>query len=63
MRACAGAKAAGLARCPFAKESFTNKEGRNGEIANSAYGAVYGVLSILVAVAAGYAAGAVFRRA
>ena len=40
----AKAKAAGLARCPFAKESFTVKDGRNGEIANSAYGAVYGVI-------------------
>jgi hypothetical protein len=40
----AKAKAAGLARCPFAKESFTLKDGRNGEIANSAYGAVYGVV-------------------
>ena len=40
----AKAKAAGLARCPFSKEAFTVKDGRNGEIANSAYGAVYGVV-------------------
>jgi hypothetical protein len=40
----AKAKAAGLARCPFSKESFAIKDGRDGEIANSAYGAVYGVV-------------------
>jgi hypothetical protein len=33
----------GLARCPFARESFAFKDGRDGQIANSAFGAVYGV--------------------
>jgi cytochrome P450 len=54
----AKAKAAGLARCPFSKESFPIKDGRNGEIANSAYGAVYGVIegkAFPVCDTAGYA--------
>jgi hypothetical protein len=35
---------AGLARCPFPKESFAFKDGRTGVVTNSAYGAVYGVV-------------------
>jgi cytochrome P450 len=35
---------AGLARCPFPKESFAFKDGRNGEVTNSGFGAVYGVI-------------------
>lgn len=35
------AKDAGLARCPFSKESFPVKDGRNVELTNSAFGAVY----------------------
>ena len=40
------AKAAGLAAafCPFAKTSFPVSDGRNAEIANSAFGTVYGVV-------------------
>jgi cytochrome P450 len=34
-------KQAGLARCPFPKESFVVKDGRDVHIENSAYGAVY----------------------
>jgi cytochrome P450 len=32
---------AGLARCPFPKTSLTVKDGRDAEVTNSAYGAVY----------------------
>ena len=35
---------AGLARCPFPKDAFAVKDGRQGELTNSAYGAVYAVL-------------------
>jgi cytochrome P450 len=52
------AKAAGLARCPFSKASFAVKDGRNAEITNSAYGAVYSVVDgtpYPVCDAAGYA--------
>ncbi len=35
---------AGLARCPFPKESFAFKDGREGAVTNSGYGAVYGVV-------------------
>jgi hypothetical protein len=35
---------AGLARCPFPKESLAFKDGRSGEVTNSAFGAVYGVV-------------------
>jgi hypothetical protein len=38
------AKAAGFAACPFAKTSFPVSDGRNAEIANSAFGTVYGVV-------------------
>jgi hypothetical protein len=34
---------AGLARCPFSKEAFPFKDGRTGEMTNSAFGAVYAV--------------------
>ncbi|MDC0667105.1 hypothetical protein [Nannocystis radixulma] len=40
----AQAKKIGLARCPFAKASFDLKDGRTGEMTNSAFGAVYGVV-------------------
>ena len=52
------AEQAGLARCPFPKESFGFKDGRNGEVTNSAFGAVYGVVDgepYPVCDAAGYA--------
>lgn len=35
---------AGLARCPFPKAGFAFKDGRDGQVTNSAYGAVYGVV-------------------
>jgi cytochrome P450 len=35
------AKKAGLARCPFAKESLPAKDGRNVAMTNSGFGAVY----------------------
>jgi hypothetical protein len=35
---------AGLARCPFPKDGLAFKDGRDGEVTNSAYGAVYGVV-------------------
>jgi hypothetical protein len=35
---------AGLARCPFPKESFAFTDGRDGEVTNTAFGAVYGVV-------------------
>lgn len=38
------ARAAGFARCPFNPEHFSVKDGRNVELTNSAYGAVYGVV-------------------
>ena len=34
----------GLAQCPFHKGSFALKDGRQGEMTNSAFGAVYGVV-------------------
>jgi hypothetical protein len=34
-------KEIGLARCPFSKESFTVKDGRQAELTNSAFGTVY----------------------
>ena len=37
-------QAAGLARCPFPHESFPVKDGRAGELTNSVFGAVYGVV-------------------
>jgi cytochrome P450 len=37
----ARARAAGLARCPFSKEPFAVKDGRQADLTNSAYGAVY----------------------
>jgi hypothetical protein len=37
----ARAEKAGLARCPFSKESFPVKDGRNVEMTNSGFGAVY----------------------
>ena len=37
----ARAKEAGLARCPFSKESFPVKDGRKVEMTNSGFGAVY----------------------
>jgi hypothetical protein len=40
----AKAKKVGLTRCPFSRESFPFKDGRRGEITNSAFGAVYGVV-------------------
>lgn len=40
----ARAKEIGLARCPFAKASLELKDGRTGEMTNSAFGAVYGVV-------------------
>jgi hypothetical protein len=40
----AKAKEVGLARCPFPVESFAFKDGRRGEMTNSAFGAVYGVV-------------------
>lgn len=40
----ASCKAIGLARCPFSTEAFKVKDGRRAEIANSAFGAVYGVV-------------------
>src|SRR3954465_11382553 len=51
-------KAAGLARCPFSRESFAVKDGRNAELTNSAFGAVYSVVDgtpYPVCDAAGYA--------
>ncbi|MGX5803440.1 hypothetical protein ACWGS9_19615 [Bradyrhizobium sp. Arg314] len=36
------AKKVGLSRCPFAKTPFAFKDGRDGEINNSVFGAVYG---------------------
>ena len=35
---------AGLARCPFTREPFAVKDGRQAELTNSAFGAVYGVV-------------------
>jgi hypothetical protein len=35
---------AGLAQCPFHKESFAVREGRRAELTNSAFGAVYAVV-------------------
>ena len=40
----AKAKVLGLAKCPFDKVSFPVSDGRKAEIANSAFGAVYGVV-------------------
>ncbi|NEQ28929.1 MAG: hypothetical protein F6K28_60290, partial [Microcoleus sp. SIO2G3] len=40
----AKSKAIGFARCPFHKETFKVKDGRNGELTNSAFGTVYGVI-------------------
>jgi hypothetical protein len=37
-------KAIGLARCPFSNEAFKVKDGRLVEVANSAFGTVYGVI-------------------
>jgi cytochrome P450 len=37
-------KEVGLARCPFSKEAFAVKDGRQAEVTNSAFGAVYGVI-------------------
>jgi hypothetical protein len=34
----------GLVRCPFPKESLAIKDGRSGEVTNSTFGAVYGVV-------------------
>jgi hypothetical protein len=33
-----------LARCPFSKEAFSVKDGRQADLTNSAFGAVYGVI-------------------
>ncbi len=40
----ARAKAIGMARCPFPKASFAFKDGRQGQVTNSAFGAVYAVV-------------------
>jgi hypothetical protein len=40
----ARARQVGLMKCPFSKESFAFKDGRKGEMTNSAFGAVYGVV-------------------
>ena len=40
----AKAKKVGLTRCPFSRESFAFKDGRKGEMTNSAFGAVYAVV-------------------
>jgi hypothetical protein len=37
-------KEIGLARCPFSKEAFSVKDGRQADLTNSAFGAVYGVI-------------------
>jgi hypothetical protein len=37
-------RAVGLARCPFNQESFHVKDGRQAELTNSAFGAVYGAV-------------------
>jgi cytochrome P450 len=40
----AKSQAAGLARCPFTPAPFAVKDGRQAELTNSVYGAVYGVV-------------------
>lgn len=40
----AKSKAIGFARCPFHKETFKVKDGRNAELTNSAFGTVYGII-------------------
>ena len=37
-------KEVGLAQCPFSKEDFSVKDGRQADLTNSAFGAVYGVI-------------------
>jgi hypothetical protein len=37
-------KEIGLAQCPFSKEDFSVKDGRQADLTNSAFGAVYGVI-------------------
>jgi hypothetical protein len=37
-------KEVGLAQCPFSKEALAVKDGREAEVTNSAFGAVYGVI-------------------
>jgi hypothetical protein len=37
-------KEVGLAQCPFSKEAFSVKDGRQADLTNSAFGAVYGVI-------------------
>jgi hypothetical protein len=37
-------KEVGLAQCPFRKEDFSVKDGRQADLTNSAFGAVYGVI-------------------
>jgi len=37
-------KEIGMARCPFPKENFAFKDGRQGQVTNSAFGAVYAVV-------------------
>src|SRR5436309_2393520 len=54
----AKAREAELVRCPFSQEPLTVKDGRRAEMANSAFGAVYGVvdgMAFPVCDAAGYA--------
>jgi cytochrome P450 len=54
----ARSRQAGLARCPFHKESFAVKDGRKAELTNSAFGTVYATVDgkvYPVVDAAGYA--------
>jgi cytochrome P450 len=54
----AKSREAGLARCPFSSEPLAVKDGRQAELTNSAFGAVYGVVdgtAYPVCDAAGYA--------
>jgi hypothetical protein len=54
----ARAKEFGMAHCPFPQEAFAFKDGRHGQVTNSAFGAVYAVVDDAVhplCDAAGYA--------